>query len=190
MLNLQILLEYKDVVQALTKAVERALIMTTSFIETEFRERLSVRYFSLKQLRKLGHPYAKKHYRGLTFSPSELERFAISLKYRRGYAGVPLSVINRQSGELESNLKKEIILNTPGPLYGRVYIDTNAVRYARYVFFGTSILIPRPIHLLVKSEIETNVRAYFKRLVTTYFKRELRTVKKKLLQSGLTNRNA
>jgi len=182
-LGMEVSITYGDFAESLFKAFSRALTEVTNFLENCFRERLQVRYFSLNELRRMGHPYARRHYHFGKIGLTNLEKYALSLKYRKGYKGVLLSIINRQTGRLEDSLRKETKISYAGISYGRVYIDTVAVRYAPYVFFGTNRLIPRPIHLLVKAENEKEVIGRFKRLLGYYFYREYKTTKKKLTKT-------
>ena len=181
-MRMKVTITYSDIEKALLTSFREALEKTAEFLEQCFRERIQVRFYSLKELRRRGHPYARRHYSFGAISSADLERYALSLKYRRGFTGVRLDIINRQSGELEDSLKKEIHFSPTGISRARVYIDTAKVPYAPFVFWGTSKMIPRPIHLLVKAESEKDVVATFRRVFAYKFYLKVRRLRKKIVQ--------
>jgi len=102
---------------------KKAEIFTTSGTELLFqkvRTAASLTDHSLKDLRKLDHPYSTSSNRKLH----------------------PMDMIHTQSGTLYDNIKKETTLSWWRKV-GRVYIDTKNVPYAKYVLFGTSYMESR-----------------------------------------------
>jgi len=175
---------YSEIEKALLTSFREALEKTAEFLEQCFRERLQVRYYSLKELKKMGHPYARRHYSFEGIGSANLERYALSLKFRKGFRNVRLDIINRQSGELEDSLKSEVHFSPTGMSRARVYIDTTKVPYAPFVFWGTSKMIPRPIHLLVKAESEKDAIATFRRVFAYKFYLRARRLRKKIVQQS------
>ena len=181
-MRMKMTITYSDLGKALLTSFKEALEKTAEFLEQCFRERLQVRVYSLKELRRRDHPYARRQYGFGEIASADLERYALSLKYRRGFTGVRLDVINRQTGELEDSLEKEIHFSPAGLSRVRVYIDTTKVPYAPFVFWGTSKMIPRPIHLLVKAESEKDAIATFRRVFAYKFYLRARRLRKKIVQ--------
>lgn len=180
---MKVTITYGDLEKALFVAFSKALEETADFLEKEFNERLMIQFYSLSKLRQMDHPYARRHYSFGRIPPTSLEKYALSLKFRKGYKGVPLSMINRQTGQLEDSLKTEIKVSYAGLSYARVFVDTTKVPYAPYVFWGTHKLIPRPIHLLVKAESERETIYTFKRVFGYNFYKEAKKLKKKVIKS-------
>jgi hypothetical protein len=88
-------------------------------------KKLSVkRYASLEELRRRGHPYAKRHFKG---------RF-------RGGLPAPPFVINNQGGDLNRSWRSRVVV-IAGNAVGTVY---NIALHARYMM-GTKKMIARPI---------------------------------------------
>lgn len=145
-----------------------ALNMVVNYVEKKFKGRLSQRFYTISQLKRMKHPYARRHY-----------PLGYSL-YKPGKAGVRLDIINKQTGKLLSRVRKEIVGKTREEMVGRVYIDPAGLDYIKYVFFGSSILIARPIHLLVKVEEEENaVKIYAKECLRSLRELAKRTTKTK-----------
>lgn len=95
---------------------------------TEVRKLSSVQYTSTAQLRRLGHPYAVRHFR----------RHG---RRARGMLPAPAWWINRQTGRLLAGWRGEV-----KEIGRNIYIRiTNLAAYFIYLHFGTRKMIRRPI---------------------------------------------
>lgn len=102
---------------------KKAEIFTTSGTEVLFQKvriSASLTDHSLKDLRRLNHPYS-------TSAAGRLH---------------PMNLVHRQSSTLYDSIKKETTLSWWRKV-GRVYIDTSQAPYAKYVLFGTSYMKSR-----------------------------------------------
>ena len=100
--------------------IVQAQIDNAKLVETKAKQFSQTRYFSLPQLRRMGHPYAKR-------APAPPVR---------------PHVINRQSGKFYQSFKRAVIRNADG-VYTSVY---NTAPWARYLqAAGTKKMIGRPV---------------------------------------------
>lgn len=154
-------------IKALQEGITAGVNAVTDFLYEKFQERLKYRFFSLKELKQLDHPYARRHYNKSFFNIN-----LSTLLNDTGIYEVPLGIINKQSGNLLSALKKEIqITSLKGS--GRVFINFDQVPYAKYVFYGTKYLIARPIHLAILITYQNFIKQKFYTSFQTAYKMAL-----------------
>ncbi len=110
---------------------------TANLVLDVFLNLLKTRYYTLAQLKRMGHPYARRHYVS-DFAPEQLIEAV-------GFRGVDLGIINKQTGRLVKAVRREVKVSK-NESEARVLVDNNLVKYAPFVFFGTKKLIARPLH--------------------------------------------
>jgi hypothetical protein len=116
-----------------TEAEVRKALQTTARSTKEKAQRLSSGGFSLAQLRRMGHPYAKRHGRSRR---GRFQQHAASLPY--GDA----AVINEQSGDFKKGWRAARVTRDGERLTARVH---NVDPKADLLFEGTRFMIRRPI---------------------------------------------
>ena len=163
------------------------------YLRAKLLDKLKTTHYSLAELRSLGHPYARRRLvafscgRKLPTLRNKLERHLKTSTVRiRAYgriAGkVRTDIINKQSGTLMRSLdihyRKSYLSKTSKPtvkslkgykIEASLIIPSSKVRYAYYVFMGTSRLIPRPIHYLVAKKEQYNVAKVMEKEMQKYF---------------------
>lgn len=98
--------------------VREAQVQNAKLVMEKAKQFSNQRFFSLQQLRKMGHPYAKRDPR----------------------PPVKAHIINRQSGTFYASWQMRVLKNSEG-IYASVY---NSAPWARYMV-GTKKMIARPI---------------------------------------------
>lgn len=126
------------------KTVNSTMKTVAVIIDNQVHKNMSLEDHSLKELKAMGHPYAKRH----------------------GEKGIqihnPYWQVHKRSGELIAS--KERGTNDANIKFGSlkasayVRLDDNKAEHAKYIIFGTSKMIPRP--LLIGSLNQVKNRAF------------------------------
>lgn len=149
------------------KGAEEACRKTESFIYEQFYNRMKQRVYSLELLKRLDHPYAKRHY---PFGTPIDERLLAA----RGIYDVPLGIINKQSGKLLASLKREHKA-TEKEAEVKVWISKDATKYVKFVFFGTKKMIARPLHIAIVAKYgEDIIKIFGKTFVKKFVERKVK----------------
>lgn len=156
--------------KVLLMASKFALGRVLDYLELKFAHRIKQRHYTLSQLRKLGHPYARRYYGSINNLKAIL-----NLMKQGNVHKVRLDVISKQSGKLSLKIRRKIVTVSLTRVEGKVYLDDSGVKYSKYVFFGTKRLIARPIHLLVKEQEGENALLRFNK----HFARSFKSLAKK-----------
>ena len=132
------------------KSTNRVMGEVSAMLDAKVTANMSLTDHSLKDLRDLGHPYAKRH------------------GEKGSSVHAPYYQVHQQSGRLLESKSKGTIpaVVENGTLKATAYVmlDANSVPYANSVIFGTSKMIPRPV--LEGSKLEVANDAY-KHIATT-----------------------
>lgn len=145
----------KSVIMADVKSaqLEASLALKPS-VETFLKKNFGTQYYSLNQLAKMGHPYARNFRAGKT-----------------GRLSKPDWVINTQSGEFYQSLDVDINADTgdsSGAKYARIVIDSNDPK-AAVLSVGTSSMRPRPwrqaIQAIFYSEFTNRLSNDFRKII-------------------------
>ena len=94
---------------------------------------------TLKELARLGHPYALHE-----GTYSDIKGHRLNVKAIHEYNLHPAYMIHKQSGHLQQNIKKLIVLDE-AKITIKVGISEEDVPYIAYLINGTSKMIPRPL---------------------------------------------
>jgi len=173
--NLKLIMELgKDRDKVLDLACQKGVEEITKFFYNKLEERINQRLYTLDQLKRMGHPYAKKYYHTTPSLETLLEAV--------GYKGVSLGRISKQSGTLYQALKKETKKEAK-KYVGRVYIDTLQVKYAKYVFYGTKYLVARPLHWALVAKYKDEMLKTFYKFVSDYLKKYVQK-EKQVIKAG------
>ena len=163
------------------------------YLRDKLKDKLEKRYYSLNELRALGHPYARRrfiafgHGRKLPTLRNKLERHLKTSTVRiRAYGRLVgkarTDIINKQSGRLMRSLAiqyrrgfipgtgKATVKSLRGyKVEASLVLSPSKVRYAYFVFMGTSRLIPRPIHYVIAKKEQYNMAKVMEKEMQKYF---------------------
>ena len=165
-----------------------------SYLRKKFIEKLKTQYYSLEQLRQLGHPYALRRFVAFNIKVKKLQKFRSSMERNIGASTVRIKmygklagkvktdIINKQSGRLLHSVSikyrrgylpktnKSTVKSIKGyKVEAAITIPSSKVKYAYYVFMGTSKLIPRPIHYIVAKREQYNMAKVMEKEMQKYF---------------------
>ncbi|MEM1672668.1 MAG: hypothetical protein QXW71_00905 [Thermoplasmata archaeon] len=156
-----------DVTSRLANAVNKASQVLLDMIEADLKTMIDREFYTLKQLREMGHPYATKHFGGRISIPGMASTSLTNPQlYQR---------ISKHTGGFSNILYKKQNLVTKTDLYGLVKLGevgfdiSKGPSYVRYVVLGTKKLIPRPLpyfYLFVKKR---QLIELFKNLVIKFW---------------------
>lgn len=113
------------------KVVNSTMKEVSVIMDNQATKNMSIEDHSLKELKALGHPYAKRHgEKGLQIHD-------------------PYWQVHKRSGELMNSKERgttKASINF-GALKASAFVklDENKAEHAKYIIFGTSKMIPRPV---------------------------------------------
>jgi len=169
--------EVVDFNKWLEDCILRAVELTTKYVEKDFKDTYLSGAYSLEMLKKLDHPFARRHYNFLLSikNPSVIAR----LLKGKVFKGVKLDVVNIQEGILSKSLSRIKTEKTGNKVVGKVKISIEKCPYAKYVFYGTSRMIPRPVHLIYAIYHKNEIIKIFNKKLLTIAKRRINAFMKK-----------
>ncbi len=132
-----------DPTTKLANAVSKASQSLLDIIEADLKAMIDREFYTLKQLEKMGHPYATKHFGGRISIPGMAY---ISTNNPQLYQR-----ISKHTGGFSNVLYKKHNLITRSDLYGLVKLGevgfdiSKGPNYVKYVVLGTKKMIPRPL---------------------------------------------
>jgi hypothetical protein len=119
----QVVSNLNSSIQNICECLERNIEKATRSLRDKIHENISLTCHSLRELRRMGHPYARRRPRN-PHSP--------------GY------LIHLQSGELRKSLYFGFAKERE-EIQGWVGLDESRAPYARFLLLGTSKMIPRDV---------------------------------------------
>lgn len=134
-------------------AKSKALVEGGAFIHAEIRRNMNVTDHTLADLRRLGHPYARRHGR-------------IRVHPERPW------LVHRQGGSLISSLRRKTIRRV-GSSKVRIWLDTSKAPHATYVVKGAQHMLGRDV--LWNTATDARVRRETMRIVVAILGKDLRS---------------
>lgn len=154
-----------DLKKILFEAASQAGKVVTEKIYQEIKQDMKKEFLTLKELRHLDHPYAKRHFP--TFSYQMLASYP-----KRHY----LTRISRRKGGFDLVLQKEFLfqIERTDLKLGRIYFDlSKGPAYVTYVVKGTKKLIPRPLPYIYLLRNKSRLQSLLKRELLKQLKQRL-----------------
>lgn len=113
------------------KTVNSTMKTVSVIMDNQITKNMSLEDHSLRQLKSLGHPYAKKHgERGLR----------IHDPYWKVHKRSGRLIDSKERGTTDANINFNVL--KAGAF---VKLDDKKAEHAKYIIFGTSKMIPRPL---------------------------------------------
>ena len=132
--------------ERLKKALEDGIQEAADILEDKITENATLTDHSLKDLEKLGHPYAKR-------DPQKIHS--------------PEFQVHRQDGDLARSIGQERV----GPGEINVGVDDSKAPHVKHVILGTSTMVPRDFVTGSLNEVEDDMRAVIRKAVRKATKR-------------------
>lgn len=147
----------RTVVAGLNKAIPTAarrltLVAMGEALHQRVRANASLRDHTLRDLARLGHPYARRH-------------GTIRIHRDRPY------LVHTHTGQLLQSIRAEVLPTTP-ERFG-VWLDPTIAPHAAYVVLGTRVMLPRD--LLMETALERQTQVAMMRAAVDVLGRQLRT---------------
>lgn len=134
-------------------AMSKAIIEGGMFIQAEIRRNINVTDHTLADLRRLGHPYAKRHGR-------------IRVHPERPW------LVHRQGGSLLGSLRRKTIRRV-GMSKVQIWLDTTKAPHARYVVMGSQHMLGR--NVLWNTATDARVRRETMRVIVKVLGKDLKS---------------
>lgn len=124
----------------------------TDEIQNELLKNIAVEdEHTLSVLAEMGHPYATGEYANISDK-------SISREGKVGSIALPHAepLIHKQSGRLSEGVKKLTIVNGNRVIMA-AYVNESEVPYIKYLVYGTSKMIPRPVFVYTWNKIRDRI---------------------------------